>query len=42
MAVELTEETKTIFGFEWPPYLFFDEISIAQLAKEGLALMESR
>jgi acyl-CoA synthetase (AMP-forming)/AMP-acid ligase II/acyl carrier protein len=42
MAVELTEETKTIFGFEWPPYLFFDEISIAQLAKEGLTLMENR
>jgi acyl carrier protein len=39
-AVELSEETKNIFGFEWPPYLFFDEISIAQLAAEGEKLME--
>ena len=41
-AVELTEETKNIFGFEWPPYLFFDEISISRLAQEGLKLMEER
>ncbi len=39
-AVELTEETKNIFGFEWPPYLFFEEISITQLAAEGIKLME--
>ena len=39
-AVELSEETKNIFGFEWPPYLFFDEISISQMAMEGLKLME--
>ncbi len=42
MAVELTAETKNIFGFEWPPYLFFEEISIAQLVREGLKLMEDR
>jgi acyl-CoA synthetase (AMP-forming)/AMP-acid ligase II/acyl carrier protein len=39
-AVELTAETKTIFGFEWPPYLFFEDLSIAQLAVEGMKLME--
>ena len=39
-AVELTAETKTLFGFEWPPYLFFDEISIRQLAEEGVKLMD--
>ena len=39
-AMELSEETKNIFGFEWPPYLFFDEISITQLAAEGEKLME--
>jgi acyl-CoA synthetase (AMP-forming)/AMP-acid ligase II/acyl carrier protein len=39
-AVELTEETKNIFGFEWPPYLFFEEISLVKLAEEGLKLME--
>lgn len=38
-AVELTTETKNVFGFEWPPYLFFEEISIAQLADEGMKLM---
>jgi acyl carrier protein len=41
-AVELSEETKNLFGFEWPPYLFFDEISIVQLAAEGVRLMEER
>ncbi len=39
-AVELSTETKNIFGFEWPPYLFFDDISILQLAEEGRKLME--
>lgn len=39
-AVELTEETKSLFGFEWPPSLFFEEISIRQLAEEGKKLME--
>lgn len=41
-AVELSEETRNLFGFEWAPYLFFDEISIAQLASEGIKLMEER
>ena len=37
-AVELSEEIKSIFGLEWPPYIFFDEISIARLAAgEGKA-----
>ena len=39
-AVELSSETKDIFGFEWPPYLFFEEISMQQLVAEGLKLME--
>ncbi|MEI7662878.1 MAG: fatty acyl-AMP ligase, partial [Bacteroidota bacterium] len=26
-AVVLTDETKNVYGFEWPPYLFFEEIS---------------
>ncbi|MCX6283596.1 MAG: AMP-binding protein [Bacteroidetes bacterium] len=41
-AVELTEETKKIFGFEWQPSLFFEEIPISQLALEGLTLMEEQ
>lgn len=39
-AVELTDETQNLFGFEWPQYLFFEEISITQLAGEGQKLME--
>ena len=39
-AVELSEETKNTFGFEWPPYLFFDESSIDHLIAEGIKLME--
>jgi len=35
-AVELSEEVKRIFGIEWPPYLFFEETSIRQLARDGL------
>jgi acyl carrier protein len=38
-AVELSEETKNIFGFEWHPSAFFDERSIDELAMEGLSLM---
>jgi len=30
-----------MFGFEWPPYLFFEDLSIAQLAAEGMNLMET-
>jgi len=41
-AVELSEETKNIFGFEWHPSLFFEEISISQLASEGIKLMDER
>jgi len=39
-AVELSDETKNRFGFEWPPYLFFEEMSISQMAAEGVKLME--
>jgi acyl-CoA synthetase (AMP-forming)/AMP-acid ligase II len=39
-AVLLTDDTKNMFGFEWPPYLFFEEISIQQLSEEGMKLME--
>ncbi len=38
-ALELTELTKTTFGFEWPPYLFFEEMSILQMAAEGRKLI---
>ena len=38
-AVLLAEDTQKIFGFEWPPYLFFEDMSIAQLAEEGRQLM---
>jgi acyl-CoA synthetase (AMP-forming)/AMP-acid ligase II/acyl carrier protein len=39
-AVLLTDDTKNMFGFEWPPYLFFEEISIRKLSEEGMKLME--
>jgi len=39
-AVLLAEDTQNMFGFEWPPYLFFEDLSIAQLAAEGMKLME--
>jgi acyl carrier protein len=39
-AVLLAEDTQNMFGFEWPPYLFFEDLSIAQLAEEGMKLME--
>jgi len=39
-AILLTEDTQNMFGFEWPPYLFFEELSIAQLAEEGMKLMK--
>jgi acyl carrier protein len=41
-AVLLTEDTQKMFGFEWPPYLFFEELSISQLAAEGAKLMEEQ
>jgi len=39
-AVLLAEDTQNMFGFEWPPYLFFEDLSIAQLTAEGIKLME--
>ena len=39
-AVLLVADTQEMFGFEWPLYLFFDDLTIAQLAVEGLKLME--
>lgn len=34
-AMELTDKTKSLFGFEWPPYLFFEDMSIQKMAEEG-------
>lgn len=39
-AVLLAEDTKNMFGFEWPPYIFFEDLSIAQLASDGKKMME--
>ena len=39
-AILLAEDTQNMFGFEWPPYLFFEDLSIAQLAEEGMNLLE--
>lgn len=39
-AILLSDDTKTIFGFEWPPSLFFEDLTIAQLAIEGVNLMK--
>jgi acyl carrier protein len=39
-AVELSEEIKSIYGLEWAPYQFFDEVSISQLTRDGLKLTE--
>ncbi|MCX6247527.1 MAG: acyl carrier protein [Bacteroidetes bacterium] len=39
-AVLLAEDTLNMFGIEYPPYLFFEDLTIAQLAEEGLNLME--
>jgi hypothetical protein len=39
-AVLLAEDTLNLFGFEWPPYLFFEDLSITQLAEEGKRMME--
>jgi acyl-CoA synthetase (AMP-forming)/AMP-acid ligase II/acyl carrier protein len=41
-AVELSEEVKNNFGFEWSPYLFFEEMSVRQLVAQGLELMGER
>jgi acyl carrier protein len=39
-AVLLVADTQSMYGFEWPPYVFFEEISITELAAEGKKLME--
>jgi acyl carrier protein len=39
-AVELATETKKLFGFEWPPYLFFEEMPLRQLVGEGKRLLQ--
>jgi acyl carrier protein len=39
-AVLLSSDTQEMFGFEWPPSLFFEDFSIAQLAAEGMKIME--
>ena len=39
-AVLLAEDTQNRFGFEWPTYLFFEDLSIAQLAEEGMKMMK--
>ena len=41
-AVLLVEDTRNMFGIEWPPYLFFEDMSISQLAAEGMKLMEEK
>jgi len=41
-AVLLAEDTQNQFGFEWPLYLFFEELSITQLAEEGQKLIEEK
>jgi hypothetical protein len=40
-AILLAEDTLNLFGFEWPPYLFFEDLSIAELAVEGEKMMKS-
>ncbi|MCX6245552.1 MAG: acyl carrier protein [Bacteroidetes bacterium] len=39
-ALLLAEDTQNLFGFEWPPYLFFQDLTIAELAEEGNKMME--
>ena len=39
-AVLLVDDTQNMFGFEWPPYLFFEDLSLTQLAAEGMKLIE--
>lgn len=41
-AVELSEEIKNLFGLEWPPYLFFEEIPISGLVNRGMNLTEEK
>jgi len=41
-AILLADDTQNMFGFEWPPYLFFEDLSLSQLAAEGKKLMEEK
>ena len=41
-AVLLSEDTQNKFGFEWPLYLFFENLSITRLAEEGQKLIEEK
>ncbi|MGE5424451.1 MAG: phosphopantetheine-binding protein [Syntrophothermus sp.] len=38
-AMLLVEDTLNSFGFEWPPYLFFEDLTLSQLVEEGKKLM---
>lgn len=39
-AMLLVEDTFNKFGFEWPPYLFFEDLTLSQLVDEGMRLMK--
>lgn len=39
-AMLLVEDTMNRFGFEWPPYLFFEDLTLSQLIEEGEKLMK--
>jgi acyl carrier protein len=39
-AILLADDTQRMFGFEWPPYLFFEDLSLTELAVEGMKLMK--
>lgn len=41
-AMLLVEDTLNNFGFEWPPYLFFEDLSLSQLVDEGIKLMKEK
>ena len=41
-AILLVDDTQNKFGFEWPPYLFFEDLTLSQLAVEGNRLMEEQ
>jgi hypothetical protein len=41
-AILLAEDTQNKFGFEWPPYLFFEDLTLQQLAEEGKRLMDEQ
>ena len=39
-AILLADDSQRMFGFEWPPYLFFEDLSLTELAAEGMKLMK--